>query len=107
MGRARAGPLLTVSLLILPLLGFQGSHGQQLIKRLTLAEAQAHGQVDWHHGGLVVTTQSLENSVEEDTMGLRSIITRDLCFTKILLRHVMTDFTESKDAYLVQFIFQR
>lgn len=68
MGRAMAGPLWTVGLLIMVLLGFQGSHGQQLIKRLTLAEAQTHGQVNWHHRRLVVTTQSLENSGEQDMM---------------------------------------
>lgn len=68
--RAKAGPWQTVSWLTMMLCGFQRRHGQQLIKRLALTEAQTHGEVNWHHSGLGVT-KSMENSVEEAMMGLK------------------------------------
>lgn len=50
--------------------GFQRRHGQQSIKRLLLAEAQTHGEVNWHHSGLGVTTKGMENSEDEYMTGL-------------------------------------
>lgn len=67
---AKAGPRRTVGRLTVMLCGFQRRHGQQLIKRLPPAEAQAHGEVNWHHSWLGVTTKGMENSEKEDVMGL-------------------------------------
>lgn len=65
MWREKAGPRWTVHRRASGVCVFQRSHGQKLIKRLALAQAQAHGEVDGHHSGLRVTRQRMEHSEEE------------------------------------------
>ena len=71
MRRVKAGPRQRVGRLMTVLCGFQRSHGQQLMKRLTPAEAQIFGEVKRHHGRLGVTPKGLENSENEDVTGLK------------------------------------
>lgn len=73
----KSGPRWAVGLQAAPLCVFQRRHGQQLIKRLPLAEAQAHGKVNWHRSGPGVATKGVEDS--EDKNMIRLDLTQDGC----------------------------
>lgn len=52
---------------LIMLRGFWGRGDQQLVEWWTSAEAQAHGKVNWCHGGLRVTPKSMENPAKVKT----------------------------------------
>lgn len=81
MWGVQAGLWQIVSRLPITLRGFRRRRWQQLIKRLAPAEAQTHGEVNWHHSSVGVITKGMENSEEEAVMGLKKLY----CIFQILL----------------------